>query len=138
MCFTLICYLSQIMALHFAQSTPPAFEGLPVGPQFYMTCFNFKVTGNGTAAPKGAKFPGAYSASEPGLHFDVKSNATSFPPVGPAVYRSKYDVILEPKEHVVVSPTGQGNASDATYYQNQYNALQQQGAITSYFDSIGG
>jgi hypothetical protein len=102
-----------------------------------MTCFNFKVTGKGDATPSGVKFPGAYHADDAGLHFDIQSNKT-YPALGPAVYKSKYDVELEPKEHVVISPTGKGEEADAAYYQTQNRVLQQQGALTSYFDSIGG
>ncbi|GAB1317941.1 hypothetical protein MFIFM68171_08151 [Madurella fahalii] len=127
----------EIIALHFAVSTTPGFEWSPIGPQFYLTCFNFKITGNGDATPKGEKFPGAYKVDEPGFHFDVKSNET-YPTVGPALYKSSYTVELEPKERVVISPTGQGEEADTAYYNTQYDVLAQQGAMTSYFDSIGG
>lgn len=127
----------QIIALHFAVSTTPGFEWSPIGPQFYLTCFNFKITGDGEATPKGEKFPGAYKVNEPGFHFDLKSNET-YPTVGPALYKSGYSIDLEPKERVVISPTGQGEEADTAYYNAQYNVLAQQGAMTSYFDSIGG
>jgi hypothetical protein len=125
------------MALHFAVNTTVGFEWSPIGPQFYMTCFNFKVTGNGSATPKGAKFPGAYDAADPALFFDLKSN-NSYPLAGPRVHKSEYQVELPPRERVVVSPTGQGEEADEKYYKLQYEALRQQGEMTSYFDSIGG
>jgi hypothetical protein len=109
----------------------------PIGPQFYMHCFNFKVTGTGTATPKGVKFPGAYHPDDPGLHYDLKSNA-SYPTLGPALYKSSFDAQLEPKQRLVVSPTGQGADADTAYYLAQYQALVQQGVVTSYFDAIGG
>ncbi|KAI0201178.1 glycosyl hydrolase family 61-domain-containing protein [Astrocystis sublimbata] len=128
----------EIIALHFALRAPPAFEGFELGPQFYMTCFNFKVTGDGTATPPGVKFPGGYKADEAGFKFDVYANATSYPYVGPEVYRSEKQVVLEPKGRVVVSPTGGNETQDEAYYLAQYEALRRQGEITSYFDSIGG
>ena len=129
--------LPQIIALHFAVSTPPGFGGFPIGPQFYMTCFNFMVTGSGAATPKGAKFPGAYKLEEPGFHVDVNKTMMSYPTVGPALYKSQMTVQLEPNPHTVVSPTGNATTDEA-YYQRQYKVLEQQGQITSYFDSIGG
>ncbi len=126
------------MALHFAVSTTPGFEWSPIGPQFYMACFNLKVTGAGTATPKGVTFPGGYSLeNDPGLKFDLNSGKP-FPPVGPALYKSKYAVDLKPNAQVVVSPTGNGTDADNAYYQTQYQVLQAQGAMTGYFDSIGG
>lgn len=109
----------------------------PIGPQFYLTCFNLKVTGDGKATPKGAKFPGAYDMAAPGLNFNLTSGRP-YPPVGPALYKSEYDVELEPKERVVISPTDEGEEADAAYYERQYNVLLQQGEMVAYFDSIGG
>jgi hypothetical protein len=86
--------------------------------------------------PKGATFPGAYNISEPGFHFDIKSKEP-FPPVGPPVYRTK-PISLPPKEHIVISPTNKGKEADDEYYKKQYKVLADQGAMTSYFDSIGG
>jgi len=102
-----------------------------------MTCFNFRVTGGGTATPKGARFPGAYSLAEPGFHYDLRSN-DSYPSVGPAVYKSQYDVRLEPKDRVIVSPTNQGLEADEAYYRLQQQVIKDQGRITSYFEGIGG
>jgi hypothetical protein len=129
---------SQIIALHFALSTPKGFELFPIGPQFYMTCFNFKVTGDGNATPKGTKFPGAYHLDEPGFHYDVANSHEAYPTVGPTLYKSQFNANLEPKEHVVISPTGQGKEADDAYYNAQYKVLAQQGAVVAYFDSIGG
>lgn len=109
----------------------------PVGPQFYLTCFNFKVTGDGDATPEGEKFPGAYDMDAPGLNWNLNSTEP-YPTVGPELYVSEYEVDLEPRERVVVSPTGEGEEADAEYYEKQYEALEMQGNITSYFDSIGG
>jgi hypothetical protein len=102
-----------------------------------MTCFNFKVTGNGNATPKGMKFPGAYQKNDPGLHFDVDSKG-SYPTLGQSAYKSAYDVKLEPKEHTIVSPTGQGEGADAAYFERQNAALKGLGAMISYIVSLGG
>jgi len=110
---------------------------VPVGPQFYMTCFNFKVTGTGNATPKGVKFPGAYNKADPGLHFDVNST-DPYPPVGPPVYQSTYDVTLEPKEHTIISPTGQGEAADTAYFERQDGARKQLETFISYIVARGG
>lgn len=109
----------------------------PIGPQFYMTCFNLKVTGDGDATPQGAKFPGAYDMDAPGLNWDLNST-DPYPLVGPALYKSKYTVDLEAKEPTVVSPTGDGEDADDAYYQKQYKVLAAQGEVVSYFESIGG
>lgn len=107
------------------------------GPQFYLTCFNFKVTGDGDATPQGAKFPGAYDMDAPGLNWDLNSTE-AYPTVGPDLYVSEYEIELEPRERVVISPTGDGEEADAAYYEQQYEVLKAQGEMTSYFDSIGG
>ncbi|CAI4219785.1 unnamed protein product [Parascedosporium putredinis] len=93
-------------------------EGFPIGPQFYMTCFNIEVTGDGEATPQGATFPGAYDMEAPGLNFDLNST-DPYPAVGPALYESEYAVDLEPLESVIVSPTGEGEEADEEYYAAQ-------------------
>ncbi|KAK0701889.1 glycosyl hydrolase family 61-domain-containing protein [Lasiosphaeria miniovina] len=128
----------ELMALHFAVSTPPGFEWSPVGPQFYMACFNLNVTSSGTATPKGVTFPGGYSlAKDPGLKFNLSSDK-AFTPIGPALYKSAYAANLTPKAIVAISPTGNGTDADNAYYATQNQALQAQAAMTEYFDSIGG
>jgi hypothetical protein len=108
-----------------------------VGPQFYPRCFNLRVTGSGTATPQGTTFPGAYHANDPGLSFDVYSNDTNYPPIGPPVYKSKTSVTLQSKDITVVSPTGNTTA-DIDYYKAQKAALDFQVTNSAYFDSIGG
>lgn len=129
---------AQIIALHFAVNTTAGFGWAPIGPQFYMTCFSFNITGDGTATPQGFKFPGAYDKADPALNWDLTST-DPYPMAGPDLYVSSYDAELEPKQRVVISPTGTNNATaDEAYYQAQYEALVAQGEMTSYFDSIGG
>ncbi|RPA73102.1 hypothetical protein BJ508DRAFT_419169 [Ascobolus immersus RN42] len=69
---------TEVIALHVAGSAG--------GAQHYVTCFQLKVTGNGTANPKGVSFPGAYGASDPGILFNVYGSYSTYPVPGPAVY----------------------------------------------------
>ncbi|KAI2602812.1 glycoside hydrolase family 61 protein [Hypoxylon sp. NC1633] len=58
------------------------------GAQFYVTCYQITVTGGGSANPTGVKFPGAYSASDPGIKVDIWGNSfTQYTIPGPAVYK---------------------------------------------------
>lgn len=61
-------------------------------PRFYMTCFQINVTGGGSASPAGVSFPGAYSASDPGILINIYSQLNS--------YVSKYCHFLHVHEHV--------------------------------------
>ena len=101
-----------------------------------MTCFNFNITGSGTATPQGHTFPGAYDMADPALNWDLNSTAP-YPMAGPKKYVSAYTVDLAPKPVVAISPTNNATA-DVAYYQAQYQALVNQGGVTAYFDSIGG
>ena len=108
-----------------------------IGPQLFPACYNFKVTGDGDSTPPGVKFPGAYDTAAPGLNWDLNSTEP-YPTVGPDLYVSEYEVELEPKEKVIISPTGEGEEADAAYYDQQYELLKVLGDLVSYFDSIGG
>ncbi|TFK47442.1 beta-1,4-endoglucanase [Heliocybe sulcata] len=71
----------EIIALHSAGSYP--------GAQSYPDCFQIQVTGSGTKTPSSnylVPFPGAYTASTPGIVFDVYNSFTSYPIPGPAVW----------------------------------------------------
>ncbi|KAF2460497.1 glycoside hydrolase family 61 protein [Lineolata rhizophorae] len=70
---------SEAIALHTAQSSG--------GAQFYMSCFQVRVTGGGSANPTGVKFPGAYSASDPGILVNIHSQGfNSYEAPGPEVW----------------------------------------------------
>src|SRR5690606_34410032 len=69
---------TEVIALHVA--------GSPGGAQHYVSCFQLKVTGGGSANPSGVSFPGAYSASDPGILFNLYGSYTSYPVPGPPVY----------------------------------------------------
>ncbi|EAT80025.2 hypothetical protein SNOG_12727 [Parastagonospora nodorum SN15] len=62
-------------------------------PQFYPECSQWVVTGSGTSSPSDSylvSFPGAYKGTEPGIAFNIDSDAakaaTSYPIPGPDVW----------------------------------------------------
>ncbi|KAL0933464.1 glycoside hydrolase family 61 protein [Colletotrichum truncatum] len=69
---------AEAIALHAASQ--------PGGAQFYMTCYQIRVSGGGSTTPAGVKIPGAYSASDPGIQVDIWGNGFSeYTIPGPAV-----------------------------------------------------
>ncbi|KAK0184835.1 glycoside hydrolase family 61 protein F [Armillaria mellea] len=70
----------EIIALHGAFSYP--------GAQFYPSCIQVQVTGSGNAYPTSfVSFPGAYTASTPGIVFDIYTDTSlAYPIPGPAVW----------------------------------------------------
>ncbi|TDZ22880.1 putative endo-beta-1,4-glucanase D [Colletotrichum orbiculare MAFF 240422] len=69
---------AEAIALHTASQ--------PGGAQFYMTCYQIRVSGGGSASPAGVKFPGAYKASDPGIQVNIWGNGfTQYTIPGPAV-----------------------------------------------------
>ncbi|CAL1715503.1 unnamed protein product [Somion occarium] len=69
---------AEVIALHVAGSVG--------GAQFYMSCFQINVTGGGSASPPTVKLPGAYSATDPGILFNLYGSYTSYTIPGPPVY----------------------------------------------------
>ncbi|KAG8686637.1 hypothetical protein FRC09_014004 [Ceratobasidium sp. 395] len=69
---------AEVIALHVAGSVG--------GAQFYMSCYQINVTGGGSASPATVKFPGAYSATDPGILFNLYGSYTTYTVPGPAVY----------------------------------------------------
>ncbi|KAF8661423.1 hypothetical protein AX16_001341 [Volvariella volvacea WC 439] len=69
---------AEVIALHVAGSVG--------GAQFYMSCYQLRVTGSGNAAPATVRFPGAYSANDPGILFNLYGQYSSYTVPGPAVY----------------------------------------------------
>jgi len=72
----------ELLALHQANN-----------PQFYPECAQITISGSGTASPPSSalvSFPGAYSASDPGINFNIDSQAamtaTTYSIPGPAVW----------------------------------------------------
>ncbi|KAM7196557.1 glycoside hydrolase [Rhypophila sp. PSN 637] len=72
---------AEAIALHAA--------GQVGGAQFYMSCFQVKVTGSsGGQVPDGVKIPGAYSAQDPGIKVDIYGNGfKEYTIPGPAIIR---------------------------------------------------
>lgn len=68
---------AEVIALHTA--------GGVGGAQLYMTCYQLTVDGNGNASPATVKFPGAYSAQDPGILFNMYAPVSSYKAPGPAV-----------------------------------------------------
>ncbi|TFK69863.1 endoglucanase-4 [Pluteus cervinus] len=66
------------LALHGASSVG--------GAQFYPVCIQLTVTGGGSLNPSGLSFPGAYKATDPGIHFNPyqgdAANRAYIPPGG--------------------------------------------------------
>jgi cellulase len=63
----------ELVALHYAT--------LPQGPEFYISCLNVKVLGDGTAVPakdETVRFPGAYKPDNPYLAFDLYHHANKY------------------------------------------------------------
>ncbi|KAF5354458.1 hypothetical protein D9758_012416 [Tetrapyrgos nigripes] len=68
----------EIIALHAAYTYP--------GAQVYPSCIQVQVTGSGSALPTSfVSFPGAYTASTPGIVYDAYTNTSAYPIPGPAV-----------------------------------------------------
>ncbi|KAL0633089.1 hypothetical protein Q9L58_008045 [Maublancomyces gigas] len=69
---------AEVIALHVAGSLG--------GAQFYVSCYQLRITGGGSANPAGVSFPGAYSATDPGILFNLYGSYTSYTVPGPPVY----------------------------------------------------
>ncbi|KAL3424568.1 endoglucanase ii [Phlyctema vagabunda] len=70
---------AELIALHGA--------GSPSGAQLYMECAQINVVGGtGTASPSTVSFPGAYSASDPGILISIYGTLSSYTIPGPAVF----------------------------------------------------
>ncbi|KAL4251818.1 Lytic polysaccharide monooxygenase AA9 [Abortiporus biennis] len=55
------------------------------GAQFFLSCGQINVTGGGNASPATVSFPGAYTATDPGIVTNI-FNENSYTPPGPAVF----------------------------------------------------
>ncbi|GJE85147.1 glycoside hydrolase family 61 protein [Phanerochaete sordida] len=69
---------AEVIALHVASSVG--------GAQFYMSCYQVNVGGSGTAAPPTVKFPGAYSASDPGILINIYTQLNTYNIPGPSPF----------------------------------------------------
>ncbi|KAK2796050.1 hypothetical protein FQN52_000023 [Onygenales sp. PD_12] len=68
----------EIIALHSA--------GNANGAQSYPQCINLEVTGGGSASPGGTAATSFYTASDPGILFNLYGQFTSYPIPGPALW----------------------------------------------------
>jgi len=55
------------------------------GAQFYLTCYQLTVEGSGSASPPTVSFPGAYSASDPGILVNIYTQLDNYVAPGPSV-----------------------------------------------------
>jgi cellulase len=85
----------ELIALHYALKDQ--------GPEFYISCLNLKVLGDGAAEPKKedtGRFPGSYKADDPSLKFNLHHHENK--------YVSRYLYFIVPKKHkflgITVSP----------------------------------
>ncbi|KAK2607616.1 hypothetical protein N8I77_006279 [Diaporthe amygdali] len=69
---------AEAIALHAAGSSG--------GAQFYMTCYQVTVSGDGTAKAETVSLPGAYAAADPGIMINIYQQMTEYVAPGPAVY----------------------------------------------------
>ncbi|KAN0103308.1 lytic polysaccharide monooxygenase [Hyaloscypha variabilis] len=69
---------AEAIALHVAQTVG--------GAQFYMSCYQVNITGGGAASPPGVSFPGAYSATDPGILIDIYKPIANYVIPGPTVF----------------------------------------------------
>ncbi|KJA23211.1 lytic polysaccharide monooxygenase [Hypholoma sublateritium FD-334 SS-4] len=76
---------AEVIALHTASSVG--------GAQFYPGCFQINVVGAGTAKPPTVKFPGAYSATDPGIEINIYQSLTTYQIPGPTPYGSSVPTI---------------------------------------------
>jgi len=69
---------AEVIALHVAGSAG--------GAQFYPACYQVQLTGTGNANPPTVRFPGAYSASDPGILVNIHQDLSTYKIPGPAPY----------------------------------------------------
>ncbi|TGO60094.1 hypothetical protein BCON_0038g00090 [Botryotinia convoluta] len=66
---------AEVIALHVASSVG--------GAQLYLSCFQLRVTGSGSKNPTGVSFPGAYSATDPGILINIYQTINNYTIPGP-------------------------------------------------------
>lgn len=70
----------ELIALHSASQ--------PKGAQFYMECAQINITGaSASKTPSTVSLPGAYSANDPGILFNLYNGQKSYKAPGPAVFK---------------------------------------------------
>ncbi|KAI0073774.1 glycoside hydrolase family 61 protein [Panus rudis PR-1116 ss-1] len=69
---------AEVIALHVASTVG--------GAQFYMSCYQVKIGGSGTATPSAVKIPGAYSPQDPGILINIYTQLNTYQIPGPTPY----------------------------------------------------
>jgi hypothetical protein len=130
----------ELISLHFAttHSNYSRIPGGKVAPQFYPSCYNVEVSGTGAATPKGVTIPGAYTAKDAGLIFDIFVGNKKYPIPGPEVHKPAGPALkLTPNPIKIISVTGDAT-KDQAYLAAMAKELKQWEKVTDYFQSIGG
>jgi len=99
----------ELVALHYGMKEQ--------GPEFYISCLNVKVLGDGTTEPKPedfARFPGAYKPDNPYLKFNVHSHENSYVSPGPKLFPAEHKAPTGPAP--VVTETGMGSGPEWQRY----------------------
>jgi hypothetical protein len=106
----------EIIALHNALNDD--YKRKISGAQFYPQCAKVKITGDGTATPPGAKFPGTYKWDDKGILINIFFMPNEYISPGGSVY--KPSVSSPPKGPVpVVNETGALTGDIALKYQEE-------------------
>ncbi|KAI5858329.1 glycoside hydrolase family 61 protein [Tricharina praecox] len=78
-------FRAEIIGLHEAETNYNTNSAR--GAQFYPSCSQITITSGGSTSPPGGNtFPGTYTATDPGILFNLYSNPTSYPIPGGAVW----------------------------------------------------
>ncbi|KAG8959124.1 hypothetical protein FRC03_008415 [Tulasnella sp. 419] len=107
----------ELLTLHESDTT--YISNSARGIQLYMNCVQIKVTSSGSALPSGVSFPGAYSYSDPGIHFNLYgSSGSSYIIPGPAVWSGSaggsIGQVGTPGSNNPPTPTTQGGSTPTT------------------------
>jgi hypothetical protein len=86
------------------------------GAQFYPQCIRVRVTGEGTATPAGAKFPGTYKWDDKGLLVNIFYRPNEYTSPGGPLYKSK----------ITAPPTGEKPVMEAGILSSQQPAAYMQ------------
>jgi cellulase len=77
-------------------------------------CYQITVTGTGTASPAGVVFPGAYSATDPGIQINIYQALSTYVAPGPAVISGGTEAIAGKAGSAVTATAGAPAATSVT------------------------
>ncbi|KAI9503876.1 glycoside hydrolase, partial [Coemansia spiralis] len=75
---------TEVIALHEANRVYGADES--AGAELFPNCAQLAVYGTGTVHPSGVNIPGIYDKTQPGLHYDLWGDSTTYEIPGPTLY----------------------------------------------------